>query len=274
MSGWSEPEQQHGVPSINHWNTQQWQLDEEQAVAENKVTAKHHGFDNLTQELSGRLGHGHPAQTGGVPLTRPPRSVGLIVLEFSSQAQANNQLQDQSLNGNGGNHTKKGLLEHKALQEPHDFKEDDLDNDRDTVGNTRHHGRCLLATNTQQWTSAARDGKQDHERTCVDDNRSKRHNSQSQDRVDWLGISHTVLSVHEGVGNKGRCGNKQWNDEFSENQVTESCSSNVTSALFTWIAQNLSLETSDSGSGQSDITNPRVSVNFVLPRDNHLIKSR
>lgn len=116
MSRWTEPEQEHRVPSVNHGDTEDGELDKQEPVAGDEIGCKVGGFQNLADEFTERLGHGHPTETGRVPLTRPPSTVGVVVLKLTSKHQGSHQFANHSLASNTGNHTQKGRSEGPTLK--------------------------------------------------------------------------------------------------------------------------------------------------------------
>ncbi|KAH3665928.1 hypothetical protein OGAPHI_004117 [Ogataea philodendri] len=234
LSAWLQPEQHQGVPSIHEWETNNWELQEQKNVSKNKVSSKVRHLDDLGTELSGRLGPGVVTQTRTVPLTSPERNVGVVVLELSVE----------------------------TFQNPHDNEEHNVDQNSNTVGNTSHDRSGLLAAHSKQWTCATGQSQTHKQNTNVDDNWSQRTNDQSQNRVDNRSVNNTGLSVHESVSKETSGSVDNTWESVREEDVGSVGSSGITSSLLGVVSNGLSLETSNSGSSQSDVTDPGVSVPF------------
>ena len=87
---------------VDKWDDQYGQHEEQDPVAEDEVAGEHSQFDNLAQELAARLRQRMPAHV--VPFARPPRDVGRVRLELARQRQRHDELDDEALDGDDGDH--------------------------------------------------------------------------------------------------------------------------------------------------------------------------
>lgn len=71
-------------------------------MSQDEVGSEHAKLTDLAEELTTRLRHSMPAH--GVPFAGPPGNVGSVSLELSSQCKRNDELEDESLDGNDGDH--------------------------------------------------------------------------------------------------------------------------------------------------------------------------
>ncbi|KAH3679225.1 hypothetical protein WICPIJ_008694 [Wickerhamomyces pijperi] len=106
----------------------------------------------------------------------------------------------------------------------------------------------------------------------INGNWSQRTDNHSDNRVDRLNIGDTTvdvvgdtgLSIDESEGHKTTGSIEQSWENFGKVDVCSVGSSSITGSLFGFNTEHLTLETSDSGSGHTDITNPGVSVPLVV----------
>jgi len=156
------------VELVNVRNTNSWQHDEQQDVAKNKVGGEETHLGDLAKEFTTRLGQSVPSKR--VPLAGPPCYVRGIGAEFSGQSQGNDELVDEALDGNGGNHACKSLGEVPSFQEVHDLEEDDKGDDGDGVCNSSKHGTELLAAHAEQRAHTTSHAEEADGDTSVDGN--------------------------------------------------------------------------------------------------------
>jgi hypothetical protein len=78
-------------------------------------------------------------KTHSVPLTSPESDVRLIVLEFTSEGEADEQFVEPSLDMHDSNHSRKSFRETVAGQEIHDDVEDEEHDYGNGVGNRSKH---------------------------------------------------------------------------------------------------------------------------------------
>jgi len=81
----SQPEQGDRVELVGVGDQQQREHEEEKDVSKDEVGSEHAQFTDLAKELTTRLRNGVPAH--GVPLSSPPRDVGGVRLELTSESQ-------------------------------------------------------------------------------------------------------------------------------------------------------------------------------------------
>ena len=108
-------------------DAENWQHDEHQRVAKDKVGSEQAELGDLANVFSTWLRHRMPSHR--VPFTSPPGDVGGVLLELASQRQRNDQLEDKSLQGNHGNHAQQGACEDPSFQEEHHFEEGEQHDD-------------------------------------------------------------------------------------------------------------------------------------------------
>ena len=83
--------------------------DEQEDVADEEVGAPERQLDDLDDELPCRLRHGVRSKTTTVPLARPPRAIGLVVLKLTRQEDSDEDLVDGALDVDNGNETQNGV---------------------------------------------------------------------------------------------------------------------------------------------------------------------
>lgn len=106
-------------------------------------------FDDLDDELSSGLTKDMCAQSTVEPDTGPPRSVGFVVLEFSRKEDGDQELEDESLNRDDGNHAKDDVRSVPHLKPPHEFEEGNETDDGTKVGNGGHNSTKLVRVAVQ-----------------------------------------------------------------------------------------------------------------------------
>lgn len=85
------------VDLVRKRNNGRQRQEEEQKVSKQEITAPERELDNLDNVLASRLGHGVVTEPAAVPLTRPPRAVGLIVLELARDENRDQDLLNRAL---------------------------------------------------------------------------------------------------------------------------------------------------------------------------------
>ena len=118
--------------------------DEEDDVTEDEIRSEHAQLGNLAKELETRLRHCVPAHS--VPLARPPSNVGGVGFEFAGKGEGNDELEEEALDCNNGDHTGKALDEVEPFQEHHGFEEREEHDDGNGMGNSGQDSTELLAT--------------------------------------------------------------------------------------------------------------------------------
>ena len=91
---------------VNAWDQQGRRQDDEQQVPQQKVGTPQVEFDGLHDEFSCRLGENGRSESSSVPLAGPPSSVGLVVLELTSQHDRDEDLVQRALNTDDGDKAK------------------------------------------------------------------------------------------------------------------------------------------------------------------------
>lgn len=91
-------------------------------MSEDEVGSEHAKFTDLAQEFTARLRNGVPAH--GIPLSSPPRNVGSIRFELTSEGKGDDELEDEALDSNNGNHASQRSREAESLEEHEDDEED------------------------------------------------------------------------------------------------------------------------------------------------------
>ena len=101
-------------------------------MSQDKVTRKHTQFRDLAEEFTTGLRHRVPAHI--VPLARPPSNIGRIRLELTRKRKSDDELEDETLEGDNSDHAEERFGEVEAFEEEHHFEERQKHDDRDTVG--------------------------------------------------------------------------------------------------------------------------------------------
>lgn len=156
---------------VNVRNEEGWQHEEQDEVAEDEVSSEEAHFGDLAQEFTSWLRERVPTER--VPFASPPCYVGGVRAEFSGERKGNDELVDEALNGDNGNHAQQSLDKAKALQENHDFPEDEEHDDCNSVGNGGQHSTELLAAHAEDWTHTTCHAEEANSNTSVDTNGSR-----------------------------------------------------------------------------------------------------
>ena len=91
-------------------------------MSQNEVGSEEPKLGDLAKELTARLGESVPPH--GVPFTSPPGDVGGIALELASESQRDDELEEEALNGDHGDHAGQSPRENEALEEHQNNEED------------------------------------------------------------------------------------------------------------------------------------------------------
>ena len=118
---WTKPEEHDRVELVNIGNEKHWQHEEEQNVSEDKVGSEIAKLSDLAKVLTAGLGDGVPTKC--IPLASPPRNVRCVRLELASEGQRNDELVDETLDGDDGDHSQQSLGEAPSFKEEHNFEE-------------------------------------------------------------------------------------------------------------------------------------------------------
>lgn len=236
---------------VHEGNAEGWQHEEKKKVTQNKVGREVTQFGDLTQELTARLRDGVP--THAVPFSSPPGDVGLIVLELTSQCQANYQLVDEPLNGNHGNHAENTTRPGPSLKEEHNLENGKQDDDSNSVGDGSENGTELLAAHAEERTHTTGHTEEGTRHTSVDTNRTECNDGNTQDRVRLVFIVCCLLNTGSGVDVKVRDNADTDQDQRDENFAVEDVGNarpwHVTSAFLRRNTEQLTLITGDTGTG-------------------------
>ena len=99
LLGRSQPEERRRVQPVEVRN-EAWQRQaKEQNVRCKEVGSEERHLDDLDHKFSGGLAEGVSTKATAVPASRPPSTVGLVVLELSRKHQSDENLKDGSLDG-------------------------------------------------------------------------------------------------------------------------------------------------------------------------------
>lgn len=174
----SEPEEHHRVQHVNLGDQDEGQHQEEKNVSQHKVGGEHVQLGDLAKELTGRLRDGAPAHR--VPFTRPEGNVGLVRLDLASQAERDDQLEQESLDSNNGDHAAERLGKVEAFEDEHGQEEDQEHDDGDGVSDGSQNASELLAAHAEEGAHEAGHEEEDHQSTGVDGDGGKGHDAQAQ----------------------------------------------------------------------------------------------
>lgn len=250
-------------------NTNCWQHDEEQDVAEDEVGREEAHLSDLAEEFTTRLGESVPSKR--VPLAGPPCYIRGIGAEFSGQGKGDDELVEETLDGDDSNHTSKRLGEVPALKEVHDLEEDDKGDDGDGVCNGGKYSTELLAAHAKHGTHTTSHTEEADGNTGVDSDRTECDKEQSDDRVGGgdvdaihvgVGLTNTSTSVHEQVRQHGHSNPDKRAHNFSKEDVGELGTRSVARELGRGVTESLALETSKTGTGQTNEANPGRGVSL------------
>ena len=193
-----------------------------------------------------------------VPLSCPPRDVGSVGLELTSESADDDDLEEESLDGDDCNHTRQGSGEAEALEEHENNEEDEEDEDSDGVGNGSQNRTELLAAHAEKGSRATSQCKHTSQDTGVDGDGSQSDESNTDqgtglDRsgkvASLLGgiapVINTGLGVDEEEGDESNGNQNERTKDLAHEDVGEVSTRNIARELGRWISENLALETSD-----------------------------
>lgn len=214
----------------------------------------------------------------GIETYSPPSSVGFVVFELSRQEDSDKELEDTPLHTDNSDDTEDGMGSVPKLKEPKQLKEDKHTGDGTEVSEGSHCGAklvsiriqlkaiisyCLLFMindKTKTYTRTEEDGDQEesNQEGHVPNNRTK-----SDDRNPYQ--TRLNLTVHgetldEEVTDHEKYSQTDGADNFSNQNSLPRSPRHITRQLLTRETQPLALETSNPSSGQSTVTDPRVSM--------------
>lgn len=190
---WSEPEENNRVELIHVRNAQGRQHDKQNEVTQDKVRREITQFGNLAKELTARLGHGVPSHA--VPFSSPPSDVGLIMLELTSQGQGDDELVDEPLDGSHGDHTKNTPGPRPALEEKHDLENGKQDDHGNGMCDGSKDSTELLTAHTEDGSHTAGHTEERASDTCVDSDRSKSDDCNSQNGIELVAVVGWLLDT-------------------------------------------------------------------------------
>ena len=78
-------------------------------MAHDEVAGKHGHLNDLANVFAQWLRNCMESQSTAVPFARPPGSVGLIVLKLSGEEESDEDLENEPLDRDRGNHTQDGM---------------------------------------------------------------------------------------------------------------------------------------------------------------------
>lgn len=116
-------------------------------MAQDEIGGEHSKFRDLAEEFATRLRDGMPAH--GIPFASPPSNVRGISLELSSEGEGDDELEEESLDGDDCDHAGQSLDETEAFQEEHDFEEGEKHDHSDSVSNSSQNSTELLAAHAE-----------------------------------------------------------------------------------------------------------------------------
>ena len=184
--------------------------------------------------------------THRVPFAGPPSDIGCILLELTGERQRDDQLQDESLKCNDGNHAQQSPREVPSFEEEHDFEESQEHDDSNTVCNSSKDGAEFLAAHAEHGSHAASHTKQACKDTCINCKRSKGHNCDTDKRICRFGVVlDTGLSIDVQVRDQGQGNKDDRTHELPEEHAGEVCSRNIAGKLVGWRAKDLAFEAGD-----------------------------
>lgn len=261
---WSEPEEHDAVETVGEWDDEDWELEEEDEVAQDAVGGEETHLRRLAEKLTCRLGHS--VETESVPFTGPESDVTSIGFELSSQREGDEQLVDESLDGGDGNQSEHGTGKAETLEEPKYLKEDNQHESGDSVGYAGENGTEFLAAHCEDWTHATSHGEENSADSEIDNDRTDRNDGNTDEGTGrnggsggWAvtaGFGDTGLGVDEKVWDQSNDDETQRTDDLVPDDVGNLRSWDVPGELFGWVAEVLSLVTCDSGTGQTAESNP------------------
>lgn len=197
---------------------QNWQHEEQQDVSKDEVGSEETKLGDLAEEFTTRLGDCVPSHS--VPLSSPPGNVGGVSLELTSQCQSNDELEEESLNGDDSDHTRQGSGEAETLKEHQHDEEDKENDDGNGVGNGSEDGTELLAAHAEKRTRATSQSEHTSQDTSVDGHRTQGDDTDTDQGARWLWVGKTSRLIRSIalVGDTGLGVDEQVRDERDGNK--------------------------------------------------------
>ena len=111
-------------------------------------------FDRLDDEFTRGLRERVGSKTPVEPYSRPPSSVGFVVLEFSREEYRDEDLEYTSLNTDDGDNGETGVCSVPLFEEPFEFEKGDHTDHSAKVGEGSHGGTELVGVRVELWSGA------------------------------------------------------------------------------------------------------------------------
>jgi hypothetical protein len=132
---------------IGVWDQQERKHEEKQDVAEDEVGSEHAQLSDLAEEFTTRLRNRVPSHC--IPFSGPPGNVGGISLELTSEGKSDDELEEESLDGDNSDHTRQRPREAEAFKEHEDNKEDEEYKDGNGMSDSGEYSSKLLAAHAE-----------------------------------------------------------------------------------------------------------------------------
>ena len=250
-------------------NQQDRKHKEEQDMSQNEIGSEESKLGDFAKEFTARLGECVPSHR--VPFTSPPGNVGGVSLELTSESKGDDELEEETLNGDHSDHASKSPRETEAFQEHHDNEEDQKHDDSNGVRNCGKDSTELLTAHAEKRTRTTSQGEEASENTSIDADGAESNDRDTNQSTSSLGclsgaegvgvvllvaFRYTSLSIDEEVRDDGDGDQDQRTKHLSHEDVGEGRTRNVSRKLGRWVSKSLTLVTSDTSSGQTAVADP------------------
>jgi hypothetical protein len=197
-------------------------------MAQDEVTSKEAELSDLAEELSGGLRQCAPAHR--VPLARPESNVGLVGLHLPGKSKSDDELQEESLDGNDRNHAAERPGEVEALEGIHDLEEYQHHDNCKGVRDGSEDATELLAAHAEEGTHTTSHREEHRADTRVDSDRTECNDGDPNERCRRRGrvvilfqnttrVVDSGLSIDEEVRDQGDGNQQQRGDDFGDKYI-------------------------------------------------------
>lgn len=239
---------------------EQWERQpNKEDVAEDEISGKEGTLDDLYEEFSQRLRNRMPAETRRPPLSAPPCSVCLVVLELTREEDGDDRFEERSLDGDSSKHADDDVRHPPSLQIPDELEECQQPEYSQAVHRRSDDSRELWHEVRQHRAEEDRGEEADYQDSSIPHYRTECEDEHPDERttllvsVDWEGL-------HEHVRDSEDNRHRDWPKDFAENNSPPACTRHVARELLGWMAQTLLFVAGDACARETAVSDPRVGV--------------
>jgi hypothetical protein len=248
------------MEGVDIGNGEGWEHDKQKNMAEEEIVGEITEFSDLAQEFTSRLRECVPSHV--VPFSSPPCNIGLIVFEFTSQCERNDDLVYEALESHRSDHSRDGSGPAEGFKEEHGEEQKQEDNNGNSMSDSGENSTELLAAHAKQWAHTTSHAEEHARNTSIDTHGSESDNSNTKDGVrspfDIIGVHCPGVDVQ--VRNQCGTNTKQGRNDFAEEDVGDASSGDITGAFLRWDTEKFPLVTGNTSTRETTEANPRGSM--------------